>query len=165
MTVQRRSPDSSLTGRATFSARPTMAGIRITVMAAVAPSSKFRPRDPAAGKKPYCWIFRGADGARPQSTLALDEAGNLYGGAPYSSANCCAAGTVFELSPGSNGWTEHVLHYFGTGDDGAGPNGPLLFDRAGGIYGTTFAGGDAAVGTAFKLSPDDLTEGWTLSSR
>jgi uncharacterized repeat protein (TIGR03803 family) len=123
------------------------------------------PKGSGSWKEIVLLDFQGTDGSMPQSTLVLDEVGNLYGAAPYGTGTCCAAGTVFELSPGSNGWTEHVLHHFGTGNDGAGPNGPLLFDQAGNIFGTTFAGGKGAVGTIFKLSPGGLTEEWTLSSQ
>jgi uncharacterized repeat protein (TIGR03803 family) len=115
-------------------------------------------------KETVLLAFQGADGARPQSTLVFDQVGDLYGAAPYNnSSGCCAAGTVFKLSPGSNGWTERVLHNFGTGNDGAGPNGPLLFDQDGNIWGATFAGGNDAAGTVFKLSPGGGTGDWTQS--
>jgi len=73
-------------------------------------------------------------------------------------------GAVFELSPPKKKggkWTEKVLHGFKGGTDGANPNGGLVFDIKGAIYGTTFAGGnencksDTSVGcgTAFELRP------------
>jgi uncharacterized repeat protein (TIGR03803 family) len=46
-----------------------------------------------------------------------------------------------------------VLHSFGSGTDGANPEGELILDTAGNLYGTTFAGGPAGAGTVFKLSP------------
>jgi len=77
-------------------------------------------------------------------------------------------GTVFELSPPKTKggvWTEKVLYSFKSGTDGANPNGNLVFDKKGAIYGTTFFGGnqgckqDAGVGcgTVFKLSPPAKT--------
>ena len=46
----------------------------------------------------------------------------------------------------------HVLHSF-SGSDGSGPNGNLLLDGAGNLYGTTTTGGSFGDGTIFKLSP------------
>src|SRR5262249_33555105 len=37
--------------------------------------------------------------------------------------------------------------------DGSDPAAALLFDRAGNLFGTTFAGGDSGQGTVFELSP------------
>jgi uncharacterized repeat protein (TIGR03803 family) len=45
-----------------------------------------------------------------------------------------------------------VLHNF-TGPDGIYPQGTLLFDQAGNLYGTTSQGGTAGYGTVFKLDP------------
>ena len=53
---------------------------------------------------------------------------------------------------------ETVLYRFQGGSDGYRPNGPLVADAAGNLYGTTFYGGDAGCqflcGTVFELSPD-----------
>jgi uncharacterized repeat protein (TIGR03803 family) len=65
------------------------------------------------------------------------------------------SGSVFKLSPNSDGtWTETVLYVFTGGADGSAPNGDLVFDGAGNLYGTTNAGGADRVGTVFKLSPN-----------
>jgi uncharacterized repeat protein (TIGR03803 family) len=57
-------------------------------------------------------------------------------------------------------WKEKVLHGFKSGKDGANPNGGLVLDSKGAIYGTTFGGGNESgpcgaggCGTAFKLKP------------
>jgi hypothetical protein len=61
--------------------------------------------------------------------------------------------------------TESVLYSFTGGNDGANPNGGLLSDAAGNLYGTTFAGGNvggcggAGCGVVFKLSL--TSSGWT----
>jgi hypothetical protein len=70
---------------------------------------------------------------------------------------------VFELSPPKTKggkWTEKVLHGFKGGTDGANPNGGLVLDSKGAIYGTTFFGGNESgecgtvgCGTAFELKP------------
>ncbi len=46
----------------------------------------------------------------------------------------------------------HVLHSF-SGSDGSTPNGNLVLDSAGNLYGTTAEGGSSGDGTIFKLSP------------
>jgi len=62
---------------------------------------------------------------------------------------------VFELSPGQAGWTESVIHSFAFGtNDGRLPEGGLIFDDAGNLYGTTAGGGSGeGGGTVFELSP------------
>jgi uncharacterized repeat protein (TIGR03803 family) len=104
-------------------------------------------------KETVLHAFKGTDGSNPESALTLDAAGNLYGTAPFDGNDYFASGVVFQLSPSSKGWTEHVLHRFGNGLDGSGPNGALIFDSAGDIYGTTDAGGTGGGGTIFELSP------------
>jgi len=94
----------------------------------------------------------GTDGANPNASLVFDSAGNLYGTTiGGGSASCIGGcGTVFKVS--STG-EEAVLYAFTqTNDDGGHPNGALIFDSAGNIYGTTQAGGANADGTVFKLS-------------
>jgi uncharacterized repeat protein (TIGR03803 family) len=102
------------------------------------------------------------DGGNPQPGLVLDSKGNLYGTTLNGGANF--EGTVFEVTPNSNGtWTEQVIHSFsgftGTGD-GALPFGGLILDAQGNLYGTTNAGGLNGGGTVFELSPG-LNGAWT----
>ena len=62
------------------------------------------------------WSFGGAsvgDGSTPLSKLVMDSSGNLYGttsnGGTISNL-CEGCGTVFELSPSSDGnWTETIM--------------------------------------------------------
>jgi uncharacterized repeat protein (TIGR03803 family) len=98
------------------------------------------------------------DGYFPQAGLVLDSAGNLYGtttfGGVYSGDQ--NNGTVFELSPRSNGsWVETILHDFNGVPMGDGniPEANLLLDSDGNLYGTTKGGGLWAQGTVFELSP------------
>jgi uncharacterized repeat protein (TIGR03803 family) len=87
----------------------------------------------------------------PQNTgLTMDGHGNIFG-AGYS--------TVFELSPnGKGGWMPTVIHTFtGAPKDGSTPQGTLVLDEAGNLYGTTSAGGTKNSGTVYMLSP--VTEG------
>ena len=100
----------------------------------------------------------GTDGWGPQSGLVFDAAGNLYG--TTSGGGTYNGGTVFEMSPMlGGGWTETVLHSFGSGTDGAGAiYASLIFDAAGNLYGTTSSGGtdicpQFGCGTVFELMP------------
>jgi len=93
----------------------------------------------------------GSDGATAEDTLVLDKAGNLYG-MTYSGG--LHKGTVFELTPGSNGtWTERILHKFAGGSDGINPLfNWLAVDSKGNVYGTTPFGGPYDSGVVFQVS-------------
>ena len=122
----------------------------------------------------------------PAGDLVFDGAGNLYGATIYGGGygtNCGDAfykycGAVFELSPPKTKggrWTEKVLHGFAglaQGEqvgDGSNPNGGLVLDGKGNVYGTTYIGGyncphngNQGCGTAFELrSPTQKGGVWT----
>jgi len=78
--------------------------------------------------------------------------------------DCMGCGTVFELSPQSNGsWKETVLYAFcslsGCADGEAPGTGPMVRNAAGNLYGTTIQGGTsrncngASCGVVFMLDP------------
>ena len=95
------------------------------------------------------------DGSGP-SALIFDADGNLYGttntGGRFDSCGG-GCGTVFELKPTADGeWMEMILYHFRGLADGGNPSGPLIFDAAGNLYGTTNGGGAFSGGTVFKLS-------------
>jgi uncharacterized repeat protein (TIGR03803 family) len=132
----------------------------------------------------------GNDGYFPWGNLVFDKKGNVYGATQfgggkgttcnmYYGGNC---GTVFELRPPKQkggAWTEKVLYGFAGGTkgqrsgDGANPNGGLILDSKGSIYGTTYFGGDEAgtcdvgsggtgCGIVFELVPPKKMGGaWT----
>jgi len=92
-----------------------------------------------------------ADGENPSSGLVTDSAGNLYG---TTSSGGAYHGTVFQLTPESNGtWTETILYRFSPSEGGDGPGG-LIRDSQGNLYGFTQYGGATADGTIFELSPN-----------
>ena len=77
----------------------------------------------------------GSDPKLPYAGLIFDKAGNLYGTTEFGGTN--NQGTVFEITPNSNGsWTETVLYNFTGSTDGGQPYGSLIFDAAGNLYGT-----------------------------
>ena len=90
------------------------------------------------------------DGVNPSANLIFDSAGNLY--STTLSGGSAGQGTAFELSPNGNSWKETILHNFGTdAGDGNNPNGGLIFDAAGNLYGETDGGGKSQEGTAFEI--------------
>jgi uncharacterized repeat protein (TIGR03803 family) len=106
------------------------------------------------------------DGSDPESSLVFDQAGNLYGTTASGGPHSC--GTVFELTPTANGWTETVLHGFGCcNGDGLEPVSAVFLASNGDIYGTTLFGGTGTgclgrapgCGTFFELSKSGGT--WT----
>jgi uncharacterized repeat protein (TIGR03803 family) len=105
------------------------------------------------------------DGADPSSQLIFDNTGNLYGTTASGGMNESHqnGGTVFELSPGINGWTLTTLYSFCANQvgknicpDGNQPLAGVTFDQAGNLYGTTKIGGatnSTGAGTVYELSP------------
>jgi len=89
----------------------------------------------------------GADGAAPSSGLVFDSTGNLYGTTAAGGAD--GYGVVFKLTSTSSGWSESVLHTFmGSGKY---PEAPVIFDRAGNLYGTTLSGSTNS-GVVFEIT-------------
>jgi len=95
--------------------------------------------------------FTGADGAYPYATLVFDLAGNLYGTTGYGGQ--FNQGTIFRLSPSGSGWNLTTLYSFHGSTDGAQPNGGVILDSAGNLYGATAEGGSDGGGTVYELSP------------
>lgn len=89
----------------------------------------------------------GNDGAQPASGLLIDAAGNLFG---TTEGSFQEGGSVFELSPGSSGWTESTLVSLENEAAGFGSVASLVMDSAGNVYGTTQFG--ASPGTTSKSS-------------
>ena len=96
----------------------------------------------------------GEDGGNPTAGLIRDQLGNLYGATTYGGAG---SGTVFELSPSNGGWTYGVLYSF-AGNSYGGPQGNLVIDSAGSLYGATLADGSYHLGNVFELKPSN--GGW-----
>jgi hypothetical protein len=94
----------------------------------------------------------GNGGGGPLGPLISDAAGNLYG--TTATGGNPGLGVVFKLIPPSqgSGWTEQVLYNFQGGNLGEYPNGGLIMDSKGALYGTTEWVG-ALHGTVFKLTP------------
>jgi hypothetical protein len=123
------------------------------------------------------YSFKPEQGRYPTASLTFDASGNLYGtmfGGGKNADSCAGSGgcgVVFELSPGANGtWAEKDLHKFCSAPnctDGAAPEGNLILDSEGDVYGTTRLGGGPnpdcgsyGCGIVYELTPN--TDGkWT----
>jgi uncharacterized repeat protein (TIGR03803 family) len=102
----------------------------------------------------------GSDGGNPIGPLVQDADGNFYGVAQSGGDFTCpekflihkaGCGVVFKLA--ANGKLT-VLHTFTGRTDGAVPQGGLLLDAAGTLFGTTLTGGNFEHGTVFKIAKD-----------
>jgi hypothetical protein len=120
------------------------------------------------------------DGATPVGGMVFDKQGNLYGATSGGGSSSCLGpgqcGTVFQLAPPAapgDPWTETVLYVFKGRNysDGATPEGGLVMDAAGNLYGTTaydgtgsceLLGSVVGCGTVYELSPPAQPGGaWT----
>jgi len=106
----------------------------------------------SAGTLTVLASFDGKNGSNPDGALIVSNTGELYGttfsgGASTTCSGGC--GTVFDLTPpalGETAWSETVLTSF-NGKNGAGPQGNLVADNAGNLFGATESG------TIFRLAP------------
>ena len=133
----------------------------------------------AESKEKVLYSFQGgADGAAPVGGVVFGPDGSLYGATQFGGADNCspmaACGTVCQLTPQKNGsWAETVLYVFRgkAFNDGEYPEGGLIADSSGNLYGTTAYGGSgncvlagsaAGCGTVFELSPPQQKgQAWT----
>jgi uncharacterized repeat protein (TIGR03803 family) len=94
----------------------------------------------------------GSDGGNPVNGFMMSSTGALYGTA--SSGGGSGLGVVFKVSGRG---TETVLHSFAGGSDGATPNGGVVGDASGALFGTTTAGGASGLGTVFRVKRTNET--------
>jgi uncharacterized repeat protein (TIGR03803 family) len=104
--------------------------------------------------------FSGGNGRSPSGTLLMDASGDLYGTTEFGGLGF--AGTAFKASPGSGaGWNLSVLYFFKNARDGGSPEGNLVMDASGNLYGAGFTGGgptgsgkhNTGNGVVFQLTP------------
>jgi len=102
----------------------------------------------------YSFAGRAATGEVYPSPLVMDVAGNLYGATEFGGT--FHSGSVFEIT---NAGRTRTLYSFNNGTDGGSPEGGLILDSAGNLYGTTLSGGNLnecegfGCGTVFELTP------------
>ncbi len=93
----------------------------------------------------------GRDGCDPQGDLIMGRRGAFYGTASTGGAG--HSGVIFKIATDGNFSAPYA---FTGGADGAIPNGGVIMDRQGVLYGTTYFGGSGPCncGVVFKLAPD-----------
>ena len=112
------------------------------------------------------------DGAFPGAGFVSDATGNLYsttalGGSQNGNCAGVGCGTVFALTPAGASSNESVIYSFLGAPDGQQPEGNLVKDASGNLYGVTVGGGSNTncgsfgCGTVFKLTR--AASGWTES--
>jgi uncharacterized repeat protein (TIGR03803 family) len=89
----------------------------------------------------------GSDGGDPMNGFIVNGQ-ILYGTA--TSGGTSSNGVAFKINTRTG--VETVLHNFAGGADGATPEGILVRDKAGHLYGTTTAGGASGAGTVFEIT-------------
>jgi uncharacterized repeat protein (TIGR03803 family) len=108
----------------------------------------------AGGRYTVLYTFQGTtDGNTPNGNLVADSAGNLYGTASGGGGPNCngyGCGVVFEVTPQGQ---EKVLYAFAGKGDGSLPQGGLIRDKRGNLYGTATTSGTGYGGVVFKITP------------
>jgi uncharacterized repeat protein (TIGR03803 family) len=141
----------STQGSLTFGPQGSLYGVSSTAVFQLSPPANAQ----STWTQTTLWSFGGGvDGGSPQGPLIFDTKGALYG--VTQQGGTANAGTVFKLTPPENGqtaWRKTVLWIFAGGEDGAYPQGGLIFDHRGALYGTTLQGGTLGLGTVYQLTP------------
>lgn len=116
---------------------------------------KLSPQTTGPWKEQILHTFIGGptDGNQPYiGGVTLDKNGNVYGSTFFGGPGKANGGTVFELNA-AKGYAITILHDFSLTDPaGDFPNGGLMFDAKGSLWGTTAYG-------VFELTP--ALSGWT----
>ena len=87
----------------------------------------------------------------PWANLTMDQQGNLYG-TTYQDGSY-GMGTIFKISPTSEGWNYTSLHEFSNCDDGCLPTSNVIMDNNGHLYGTASNGGAHGSGVVWEITP------------
>jgi uncharacterized repeat protein (TIGR03803 family) len=111
---------------------------------------QFVPKSSGEWEERVLYSFPNAKNVVNSYPVVFDASGNLYGA--VSSGGSDNYGFIYELAPQSNGtWKYEGLLNFDYAD-GAAPQGNLLIDSAGNLYGATDQGGTGSDGVVFELS-------------
>jgi uncharacterized repeat protein (TIGR03803 family) len=102
-------------------------------------------------------IYNFDKGASGAGVHLVYHEGKLYGAAPLGRVTkACpnGCGSVFEMAPRTGGgWSFRLLYEFTGGNDGYEPQGAVVFDASGNLYGAVNGGTVNGYGGVFKLTP------------
>jgi uncharacterized repeat protein (TIGR03803 family) len=134
-------------------------GLIVTLALILAPGSA-----PGAGPLlTTLYRFTGQAGAYPEARVIFGSNGSLYG--TTIQGGVAGRGTIFQLSPPTGQgkpWTSTALYSFGSPSTAPGtPNGGLVFDTSGALYGVTANGGASGKGAVYQLNPPQTGGKWT----
>lgn len=98
----------------------------------------------------YQTLYTFLGNKEPQGGLLLDSSGSIYGVLATAQDN----GSLYKLSLTGGSWTYTDLHGFEP-NECQGPNGGLVMDAQGNLFGTCFGGGAPSVveGTVWEFTP------------
>ncbi|MGA7458914.1 MAG: choice-of-anchor tandem repeat GloVer-containing protein [Candidatus Korobacteraceae bacterium] len=110
------------------------------------------------GSWTYNLLYSFSNLSYPSRGLLFDSSGNLYGTAYGGGAY--GNGAAYKLTLSNGSWSLTDLHDFQS-SDGVDPNGDLVFDSAGNLYGTSLEGGigfdgpcyAVGCGTVWEITP------------
>lgn len=119
--------------------------------------------------------FNDPNGNNLAGRVTFGPSGALYGATYFGGIPNCidgsGCGVIFSMRPTGSicrsvscRWSQTVIYQFDPQNrlaNGFGPNGGLVFDSSGNIYGTTYNGGLGNAGVVFMLTRSQ--GGWTLS--
>ena len=105
---------------------------------------------PSNGGWTYNLVYGFSGYAGPRDPPTMDANGNIFltdlNTGPYQ------AGSVYELTRGTSGWTATDLYDFNGANTGAAPFGNVVLDANGNVYGTTTLGGTNNLGIVFEIT-------------
>jgi uncharacterized repeat protein (TIGR03803 family) len=144
----------------TDGARPTAALLRwggmlygVTPRGGVSSAGILFKIDPTNGDETVLYNFGQGDAIAPDGSLIVYKDA-LYGTTRRGGANGKDFGTIFRYTPTTKSFDE--LYAFSGKPDGGHPRGGLLYlnvDRQDQLFGTTYDGGSADLGTVFSVVP------------
>jgi uncharacterized repeat protein (TIGR03803 family) len=163
-------PDGSLYGTTYYGGTSgCLYGLGCGTVFKLSPPPSICPTVSCEWTKTTLYEFTGqVDGEYPLGQITFDQAGNAYGTASNSLLDQYD-GSVFELSPSGGGWTFNLLYAFPAPPAAGYPDGGVVFDSQGNLWGVNGYGGaddcssdDYNCGSIFKLSPS--SSGWTATN-
>jgi uncharacterized repeat protein (TIGR03803 family) len=122
--------------------------------------------NPATNAESVVWsLGNGSDGSIPIGNLANGAGNGLFYGMTAGGGSNGGKGAIISFNPSTN--AEAVVWSFGSGSDGANPEGTLVYDAAKGLfYGMTSGGGTNGKGAIISFNPSTNAEAvvWDFGS-